>query len=264
MAGVNLVGNPFGVKAYIDRASYTMNGEGYVLINAGSSIDVMQGVLVEAAEEGEQLNFTTEAPGKGSNLSLNVTSESKLVDRAIVNFGNGRNLSKITFSENDSKLYMTQDSRDFAVVYSEGQGEMPVCFKAQKNGTYNISFTAENAEFSYLHLIDNMTGIDVDLLENPSYSFDARTTDYASRFRLVFSAGNANMGDDFGFFSNGNLLILGIDGEATVQLIDVTGRILSSETFSGNYSKAVNEAQGVYMLRLIQGDNVRTQKIVVK
>jgi hypothetical protein len=38
----------------------------------------------------------------------------------------------------------------------------------------------------YLHLIDSLTGADVDLLTEPSYTFDAKTTDDASRFRLVF------------------------------------------------------------------------------
>jgi hypothetical protein len=50
--------------------------------------------------------------------------------------------------------------------------------------------------FSYLHLIDNMTGADVDLLpllrgqgglnQPATYTFTAKTTDYESRFKLVF------------------------------------------------------------------------------
>ena len=59
-------------------------------------------------------------------------------------------------------------------------------------------------------------------------------------------------------------MILGIDGEAILQMFDVTGRIINSETFSGSYNKAVNAKAGVYMIRLIQGENVRTQKIIVK
>ena len=266
LGSINLVGNPYGVEAYIDRDCYTLNGEeNYTLIEAGDPIPVMSGILVEATEDGEILSFYTTPIDKGASLSLNVTSESKLVDRAVVNFGSGRNLSKITFRENSTKVYLPQDTRDFAVVSTNNEGEMPVNFKAEENGNYTISFTAENVEFNYLHLIDNMTGNDVDLLETPSYSFDARTTDYASRFRLLFAKANAVMGDDFGFFdANGNLLILGIEGEANIQVIDVTGRVISNETFSGNYSKAVNAASGVYMLRLIQGNDVRTQKIIVK
>ena len=50
---------------------------------------------------------------------------------------------------------------------------------------------------------------------------------------------NVNENDNFGFINDGNLMILGIEGEATLQVIDVTGRILSTETFSGSYNKAV-------------------------
>jgi hypothetical protein len=47
-------------------------------------------------------------------------------------------------------------------------------------------------------------------------------------------------------------------------VIDVNGRILSSETVSGCVSKAISAAPGVYMLRLINGDNMKVQKVVVK
>ena len=41
---------------------------------------------------------------------------------------------------------------------------MPLNFEASENGEYTISIKAENAEFDYLHLIDNLTGTDIDLL----------------------------------------------------------------------------------------------------
>ena len=107
-----------------------------------------------------------------------------------------------------------------------------------------------------------MTGADVDLLQTPNYSFEASTTDYASRFKLVFCTGNA-MEDNFAFYSNGNFVINN-EGEATLQVIDVTGRIVKSESINGSASINVNAAAGVYMLRLINGNDVKVQKIVVK
>ena len=47
-------------------------------------------------------------------------------------------------------------------------------------------------------------------------------------------------------------------------MIDVTGRILSSETISGSHRKHIDAAPGVYLLRLVNGDNTQTQKIVVE
>ena len=144
-------------------------------------------------------------------------------------------------------------------------GTMPVNFKAENNGTYTLSFTAEEVSFSYLHLIDNMTGIETDLLANPSYNFEAKTTDYESRFKLVFATkdGPSTGSGTFAFYSNGSFIINN-EGEATLQVIDVNGRILKSESINGCTNINVNAAQGIYMLRLVNGDNVKVQKVVVR
>ena len=153
---------------------------------------------------------------------------------------------------------------------------MPVNFKAENDGTYTISFTAEEVSFSYLHLIDNMTGADIDLLstqnviagEDPqspmlSYTFEAKTTDYESRFKLVFATGNNANDDAFAFYSNGSFIINN-EGNATLQVIDVNGRILKSESINGCTNLNINAAQGIYMLRLVNGNDVKDQKVVVR
>ena len=117
---------------------------------------------------------------------------------------------------------------------------------------------------NYLHLVDHMTGADINLLENPNYTFEAKTSDYAARFKLVFVCGDANDDNEtFAYISNGNIIVNNV-GNATVQVIDVTGRILSSESINGNASVNVNAAPGIYMLRLVSGNNVKVQKIIIK
>ena len=263
--GWNLVGNPFTDEdAYLSdgRNFYTLNeaGDGINTTSSNGAIAPMTAVFVEANEDGETLTFTTEAPGKkGAELSLNLTRNSKLVDRAIVRFDGNRNLRKFQLFENSTKLYIEQDNKDFAVVNTEAQGEVPVSFKAAKNGTYTLSFNTENVEMGYLHLIDNLTGNEVDLLANPSYSFEANTSDYASRFRLVFSTGNAN-GNQFAFVGNGEIFLA---GQGDVEVYDVTGRLISSHNDVSHFS-AENMSAGVYMIRLTIGSESKTQKIVVK
>lgn len=266
-SGVNLLGNPFGVSAYVDREFYVMNQDHNEIIQAeqGAEIPVLEGIFVVATEEGENVTFSTTPANNTPNpsLALNVVAnEGNVIDRAVVSFGKERTLPKFQLNSNSTKVYIPQENRDYAVVTAEEMGEMPVSFKAEKNGSYSLNFTAKEVSFGYLHLIDNKTGKDVDLLENPVYSFDAQTTDYASRFKLVFATGN-NSDDNFAFNSN-DLWIISNDGEATLQVVDVTGRILSSETISGSCSKAISAAPGVYMLRLINGDNMKVQKVVVK
>ena len=69
--------------------------------------------------------------------------------------------------------------------------------------------------------------------------------------------------DAFAFNSNGRWFISN-EGSANLQVVDVNGRILSSETVNGSVSKAINAAPGVYVIRLINGNDVKTQKIVIQ
>ena len=266
--GWNLVGNSFTEAVNVSRPFYKMNtyGDGFETCNEGGQVNPMEGIFVEATEDGEVMTFSLTA-GKKEQPSLAVTlrSGNHDLDNAIVNFEQALQLHKMQFRQGSSQIYITMDDNDYAVVNAESMGELPVSFKAERNGNYNLSFNAEAVSFTYLHLIDNMTGADVDLLKTPSYSFDANVNDYASRFRLVFATGSSETESTFGFVNaSGNLCIFGIEGDATLQVFDVTGRMLSSEQFEGSYEKQLNVAPGVYVMRLLNGENVRTQKIVIR
>jgi hypothetical protein len=271
--GWALVGNPYTCNAYVSYVDasnnvleanfYTLNNDNtYSLVTSSTPLAPCTGALINYSATGK-VQFATEAPAAGKNvamINMNLVKGNKTVDQARVRFGEGNNMQHMSF-RNNSKLYMPVENKEYAVVYTEEQGEMPVNFNAENNGTYTLSFNTENVSLGYLHLIDNMTGNDVDLLATPSYSFEAKTTDYESRFKLVFATGNAD--DTFAFYSNGSFVINN-EGNATLQVIDINGRIMKSESIYGCSSLDMNAAQGIYMLRLINGDNVKVQKVVVK
>ena len=239
------------------------NGSEIMLAESGYVIKRMEGVFVHAEGEGETVTFTVNDPAgsKSASVALNLSNGSAVIDRAIVRFG-GSDMPKFQLFENSTKLYIAQDNRDYAIVNSDSEGEMPVSFKAAKNGTYTISVNTENVSMGYMHLIDNLTGNDVDLLATPSYSFEATTTDYASRFRLVFSANDSDS-DNFAFISDGNLIV---NGEGTLQVIDMLGHILLNREAHSDFCLLTSDflTSGVYVLRLVNGENVKTQKIVVR
>jgi len=271
--GWKLVGNYFSCNGYIsyidangevlDADFYTLNNNNtYSLMSSGQPLPPCTGALINYSATGK-VQYSTEAPeAKNSGmLNMTVTKDRSNVDQARIRFGQGYNLAKVSF-RNSSKLYIQQNGNDYAVVRGEAQGEMPVSFKAESNGTYTLSFNNTDVEFGYLHLIDNLTGNDVDLLVNPSYSFEAKTTDYASRFRLVFATGNTS-DDNFAYYSDGTLVINN-EGNATMNVYDVTGRLVNTQSVNGSCQVKLNTTAGVYMIQLVNGESTKTQKIVVK
>ena len=203
------------------------------------------------------------------SVGPSTSSGTLALDNAIISFNEGSKLGKFYFGTQNANIYIPQGNEEYAIAYSNGQGEMPLNFKAIENGEYTISVKPENVNLAYLHLIDNMTGADVDLLvpelvEGPaSYTFTAKTTYYESRFKLVFVVGSSTGSDTFAFISNGNLIV---NGEGTLQIFDSLGHQLFTKQLSTLNSKlsTLNYTPGVYVLRLINGENVRTQKIVVE
>jgi hypothetical protein len=195
---------------------------------------------------------------------MNLTNKrGATIDRAIVRFDRGHQLPKFQLNKHHTKVYIPQEDKDYAIVNAENQGELPVSFKAEKNGNYTLSFAAQEVSFDYLHLIDNLTGIETDLLANPSYSFEAKSTDYENRFKLLFVCGDANGDNDFAFFSNGKLIINN-EGNAIMNVYDVTGRLVNTQSVNGSCQVGFKAPAGVYMIQLVNGVNTKTQKIVVE
>lgn len=278
MRGWNLIGNPFTMPAYADRSYYTMNEDGTAIEpNAASStmaIPACNGVMVKAEAPGETVTFSRAIQQNATNqgcLQIAVAEANTrgdiAQDKAIVSFNAGDRLNKFFFNESKAKLYIPQGSKDLAIAFADKAGEIPVNFKAAKNGTYTINVNVDGMEFYYLHLIDNLTGDDVDILVDPNYTFEAKTIGYDSRFLLRFipkgdiETGSEN--DNFAYNFNGTWIIAN-EGDATLQVVDVLGHILNSERISGCCEKHIQAAAGVYLLRLINGDDVKVQKVVVR
>jgi hypothetical protein len=269
-AGWNLVGNPFNTFATIDRNEfYVMRSDGGEIITSETNrIEAMQGIFVIAENDQETVTFTGYAPlDEGAKIVINVMkNRNTVVDRAIVNLNNHGRLPKFMLNPDNTKVYIPQDNIEYAVAKSEDvQGEMPINFHAAENGTYTFSVNAKNTEMDYLHLIDNKTGEEIDLKANPNYSFDANVSDIEARFTLIFNANtgvNENDINTFAYF-NGSEWIINNTDNATVEVVDMLGRVVLSQNAAKHISTSTM-ASGVYTLRLTNGNEVKTQKIVVK
>ena len=293
LKGFNLVGNPYACDAYLSL--YAQSGDeeqaiaqptflrlnqfgseflsttgSYVTVKAGEGIfvSIPDGYESHVPEYDYFARFSKNQPQNAAPsqaLNINVSRAERgasVINNAIVCFGEGFNTEKFMLNPENTKIFIPQNGKEYGAVFTQTEGELPISFKAAKNGSYTITVNTENVEAEYMHLIDNITGMDIDLLATPSYSFEAKTSDYASRFKLVFGVkDNETEGaENFAYISNGEIIISN-EGRATLQVIDVMGRIVSSEEINGECRISTNGlTSGVYVLNL----NRKTQKIVVK
>ena len=288
--GWNLVGNPFAYNVYANQSYYKMNDaktgieavDGYTT----TTIAPCTGIIIDAEGAGN-VTFSREAPeaSMGNNgglyIALSQTVEpdpethrqtrgsTTLHDNAIVSFNEGSVLPKFRFG-NNAKIYFPQDGEEYAIVCAGRDAarhisisEMPLNFQAKENGSYTLTVNSENAEMTYLHLIDNLTSANVDLLQTPDYTFEAKTDDYVSRFKLVFAAkeDHPDDHDDFAFVSNGEIIVI---GGGTLQIFDILGRNITSVETPCHGISTNGMTPGVYVLRLMDGKKVRMQKILVR
>ena len=277
LKGYNLVGNPFTCNltdAILVGASplttymYVANGNEMVTATLSDRpIQPGEGFFVQAsgAEQNLVFNHEVSEPNKTAFIRIEA-GDNSFMDRAYVQFGQGNTLHKMTINDDVPHLSIQQGRDDYAsTTIKADHGTIPVSFKAATNGSYTITVSHEGMEMDYLHLIDNLTGADTDLLSEPSYTFTASNHDYASRFRLVYSSGTTTEESDnenFAFINDGQIILSGVIGDATVQLIDMNGRVVYCRDAVHTISTS-GMTSGVYVLRLIQDDIVKTQKIVI-
>ena len=193
-------------------------------VMTGGTIDNMTWFLSTPAEAAWGGNFkiylkevdaTTTAPRVQSSLPSTQTGESLgslaieisrgnsknvpsgVIDRAIIRFDEGEALPKLQMNDNSTRISITQDGEDYAVInlgrdakFCVSTTEIPISFKAAENGVYTLSISApltSNLSPLTFHLIDTLTGSDIDLLSTPTYTFEAKVTDDVNRFKLVFA-----------------------------------------------------------------------------
>ena len=210
---------------------------------------------------------------KSSYPLVNIIAENENGNRelAIVEVGRPElgGVEKVDNLQNANfKLYTRLEENNYSLLYTPvGTPKVPLFFKAQEDGTYTFTWDTHNGTFNMLLLVDNITGVEYDMLTHDSYTFTSYATDYAARFYIVFDVNSVadviDHGDNFAFFDGTNWVI---EGEGQLELIDVTGRVLYSNNVSGEQSRVSfkDYAAGTYMLRLIKSrKNVKSQKIVL-
>ena len=289
LKGFNLLGNPTAheinftaTEQVSDGYYYIHNGDGWAY-SPYNTVPAGRGFLVKANAESQSVTLNPqsdrgESPECDKYLCISVGDE-----KAYIKLNEGVSMPLIDLQGRHAGLYLLRGQKPYVMLVRDGADFVDLNFEPKRNGEHTLSVDIQGLDLDYLHLIDNMTGVDVDLLHpgtfiagedpqslTPSYTFTAKTTDYESRFRLVFICGDAN-GDDkdapFAYYANGEIIITdglstGSGACATLQVVDMMGRVI----FSGDGVCTVSTnglAKGLYILRMTTNNDVKVQKIVV-
>lgn len=273
LPGFNLIGNPFTHDIKFGNISLSAGSAltgGYVLNKAGSwgailavedaSIKPCQGVLVQVSEDATATISHTAGARKASDDFISfAVANSQYEDVAFALFGEGSGLGKIDHQNPDiPMIYIHQDDEDYAIATMEDDTKtFNLDFVAKTTGNYTLSVKPEG-KFSYIHVIDKVTGEEIDMLKEKEYSFIASVTDDADRFIVCLEHFDDADGTVFAYQSGTDIVVV---GEGELQVFDVMGRLVAKQYVNGVETwRAASVQTGVYILRL-EG---KTQKMVVR
>ena len=179
-------------------------------------------------------------------------------------------------------FYAFHDNKNYAALFATPDAErIPIKFEPKDTAgdTYTLSWNTANGEFNKLILVDNLTGVQYDMLRNSSYSFSGKKGDYYSRFYITFDVTGIEEEEEedddttgtastsFAFFDGSEWVVTNSShGTATLDLIDLQGRVLHSATLAEGQARIglPDVAKGMYLLRLNSNNGTKVQKIIVK
>ncbi len=278
-----LLGNPypFNIKwADCKNSQGIVNGFAYVKDDGNyeyatsGEIAVGDGFFVQAISgTGETDTYCYYVKGSGntkstreSNNSLNITATGNAgEDNVIINLaGKSEGFDKLqNFNDAIATVYVAEDGKNYGIYNCDADvQEIELNFNANQMGNYTISIQP-NGKFQTVTLVDRFTGIETNMLVE-DYHFTAMSGVNNNRFivKLAVSDQQSAVSDNFVYQSGEDLII---DAEGTVQIIDVMGRVLLSDEVesTNNRINVSGFRNGTYMVRVINGSEVKVEKVVI-
>ena len=257
---------------------------------ASGTLNMHQGFLVRTASassitfnntmrtnDGTGVTFREDQPAYPL-INLKVTDNEGVNDFAVLELGRDTDAGAEKLRANDSKgwLYLRYNDENYGILFRSDADSQPLWFDATEAGTYTLGWETANGEFEALTLVDNITGMRTDMLARDNYVFEADPEQYASRFKIVigeykdideYNEDGPSTGSGtertFAFMNNGTLVV---NGEGSLEIMDVLGRVISVEDLhdSQNMVPMPQGAAGMYVLRLTCDGVTQVQKIVVE
>ena len=270
-----LLGNPFTFNMNWTNvsASGVYNGYATISYNDGSydyhtsgTINVGDGFMVKSTGADPVLSYAHNTRARNEkHANLNVMASNIYgSDNVIINLAGQEDegFSKLENINKDiAEIYVENNGSKYGIFsFDEDINEVKLGFKASRTGTHIIRIKADG-KYEYITLVDNITGVETDMLKD-EYAFTVfSTNERRDRFTVKFCKKAEITNDNFVYQSGDELII---EGNGSVQIIDVMGRVVYSDKL--NETTRVNVShlnKAAYIVRRIDGNNVNSQKIIV-
>ncbi len=274
-SGLHLIGNPYTHNIYKGVAITGDLVDGYYALNESGSwipttdataIKPMQAVFVFVSQNNATIDITNTAAEPSSKANHDyirfTVANNQYEDVTYAMFDKGYGLNKIEHRNAEAPMiYIPRDDENYAIAMMDDDVNIfGLDFKANTMGKYTLSYKTQGV-FSYLHVIDRLTGEDVDMILEGEYSFIGSPTDAENRFivKLSYDANGLENGSDIFAYQNGTDII--VEGEGELQVFDLMGRHIMNANVNGTETISTSILNtGVYVMRL----NGKVQKIVVR
>ena len=250
---------------------------------AGPTINMHQGFFIQVAIDttatftnamrtnDAEPNFRGPRPAYPL-INFTLTDNAGQTDIAVLELNRPENdgAKKLRLGDPAGRIYFNYDDEHLAIYFRNSDKDyQSLCFAAEEDGNFTLSWNTANANFSSLQLIDNITGVKTDMLTHDHYTFQGRVSDYATRFKIVFGAftdveeQEETLTETFAFINGDNLIV---NGTGHFDVIDVLGRVIYATELTDTQNTVSLPAnfKGVGMLRISNGNEVKVQKIIIK
>jgi len=165
----------------------------------------------------------------------------------------------------NGSFYAHHDDIFYAALFAPaGIERVPLWFEANEDDIFTMKWNTANGDFHSMYLIDNITGVQYDMLRNDTYVFEGHKNDYKSRFYIVFDVTDVEEHeDDFFIVFHGSECV--VTGEGDLDFVDVLGHVLMHTHVDGGQTRITlpKVAPSVYFMRLTNGKSTKVQKIII-
>lgn len=247
--GYNLLGNPTAHDITFTKTDDVADGYYYLansnnwVYQTGNTVPSGRGFLVKANASNQSVTLNPQSKenrDREQYISLSIDDQ-----KTYIKLTDGVSMPLLSFKGRQSNVYLSRNGASYIMLVRDEAETIDLCYRPA-DGPHTLRVTLEDAELDYLHLVDHLTGADIDLLQSPCYSFESSGSDYPTRFQLLFSE-HADSSHNF----NGVEFV-----EGKSQILDLTGRVVATD-------RNTHLAPGVYIVRTTNGNEVKTEKIVV-